>query len=58
MGDQSLAQWGNAVTHNLEAVLHTNILNSRYSKGLDSFEFTDLVDEIYNNVRLRAAVQE
>ena len=52
MGDQPLEQWGNATTHNLEAVLHTNIQASRYSKGLDSVvEFSELVDEIYSNVR-------
>ena len=52
MGDEPLEQWGNAATHNQEAVLHTNIQASRYSKGLDSVvEFSELVDEIYSNVR-------
>jgi|APGre2960657444_1045066.scaffolds.fasta_scaffold03416_3 hypothetical protein len=51
MGDQSLAPWGNATTHNLESVLLAQIASSRYSAGLDSYEFNDLVDEIYNQAR-------
>lgn len=54
MGDQ-FPQYGNATTHNLEAVLHTNILNSRYSRGLEQLDFNELIDEIYSNVRGRAA---
>ena len=45
------APHGNATTHNLESVLQQNINNSRYSLGLQSHEFGDLVDEIYNEVR-------
>ena len=53
-GDAPLPQHGNQTTHNLETVLQTNIENSLYYKGLFSHEFNDLVDEIYNEVRVRA----
>jgi hypothetical protein len=45
------APHGNATTHNLESVLQQNIVNSRYYHGLQTHEFSDLVDEIYNEVR-------
>jgi hypothetical protein len=51
MADAPLPQHGNATTHNLETVLQTNIENSMYYKGLFAHEFTELVDEIYNEVR-------
>ena len=51
MGDVQLAPWGNATTHNLESVLQQNIISSRYYQGLHSHEFSDLVDEIYNEAR-------
>lgn len=47
----ALVQWGNATTHNLETVLHANVMSSRYSRGLEQLEFNELVDEIYSNVR-------
>ena len=67
MGDEQHAAWGkpavldrnaphgNAVTHNLESVLQQNINNSRYYLGLQSHEFGDLVDEIYNEARCARA---
>jgi len=51
----ALVQWGNATTHNLETVLHANVMSSRYSRGLEQLEFNELVDEIYANVRVRCA---
>jgi hypothetical protein len=53
-GDIALPQHGNATTHNLETVLQTNIENSMYYKGLFTHEFSDLVDEIYNEARAPA----
>ena len=44
-------QVGNATTKNMETVLHANLLTSRYAAGLALLEFSDLVDEIYSNVR-------
>ena len=50
MGDVPLPQHGSPTTFNLETVLHTNINNSMYFKSLQAYEFSDLVDEIYNEV--------
>ena len=57
MGDAPLQPWGNATTHNLESVLQQNINSSRYYLGLQHHEFNDLVDEIYNEARLRRLQQ-
>lgn len=50
MGDAALPQWGSSATHNLEVVLNTNVVESRYFASLHTFEFDALVDEIYNAV--------
>jgi hypothetical protein len=59
MGDAPLPQHGSPTTFNLETVLHTNINNSMYFKSLQTYEFSDLVDEIYNEARpaLRTALR-
>jgi hypothetical protein len=56
MADAPLPQHGNATTHNLETVLQTNIESSMYYKGLFAHQFSELVDEIYNEVRARVCV--
>lgn len=41
----------NKGSHNLEAVLNTNIEASKYYAQLHTLEFDGLVDEIYNEAR-------
>eukprot|EP00124_Ichthyophonus_hoferi_P001996 Ihof_evm18s121 gene=Ihof_evmTU18s121 len=48
----SIETWGNATTMNLNEIVYTNILASRYFKE-DLFElktYHEVVDEIYNSV--------